>query len=323
MSRRSMHAAWTTGALALLAGCAGSSPPAPSPPPGPRPYLLIMAGQSQICGRASNVELALAFPAIAAHAFTTQIWVDNITELGGCDSETPFLDPSPYTGDWETLTLGVQQSLQCDAGSHGPEIDLAYRFETEHPGEPLYIVKFSYGGIPLAANPDRGMDWCPASDHRMYWAFTKYVLPGAFFSPELSHGYLPLGFLWAQGDSDGIGTHPEMTTNHQYGENLTAFFAGLEARFPALARFPKVIIPCQTLDETDATLTTPPSEPSPDYPYIATRVIPDQQAFCANPENHAILLDPNQWPIIGPTFLNPHYDSAGLEMLAAAFPLER
>lgn len=297
-------------------------------------YVLIVAGQSQAAGRALNTQLNSLYPEIYNHTFTTKVWHDNLAESGGVDTLTRFNVPSPYSGAWEALNPKAtsRQFLQQAVGQHGIEPALAYQFEQEHPGDQLYIIKFAYGGIPLAHDTgaaQHDMDWSPldpATYKRMYWAYTTYVLPQAFASADLvGDDYIPLGFLWEQGESDGISTHPEWYGSNSYLTRLTAFFDGLEVAIPEVSKsifkryIGKSLWFFQTNQVPGATQTSDPAQTPIPTDYAGVRaVIADQIAFCANPDNNATLIsNTDSLTIKGANYLaDPHFDAPAYVQLA-------
>ncbi|MBF0501540.1 MAG: hypothetical protein HQM09_15485 [Candidatus Riflebacteria bacterium] len=291
------------------------------------PYVIVIAGQSQACGRALKSDLQIQYPEVYGHTFKTKVWVDNLAESGGMDSTSHFVTPNPYEGHWEELDLfsPVRQFLQCAVTTHGVEVFLAYLFEQQYPDEQLYIVKFAYGAIPLAHNTDRDMDWSPeqsASYKRMYWAFVNYVLPNAFSSSELeSRDFVPIGFVWAQGESDGKITRPEWThvegNDHVYLDNLTELFTMMQNDIPEIQSFRKYILKCVSGFATDGSPNSEVSEISQGYPFVKEFVIPDQILFCSGQNNNAVLIDGDSLPILGATYnINPHFNSTALNEIA-------
>jgi len=293
----------------------------------PKNYVIIVAGQSQAIGRPIIETLQEKYPDVYNHKFKTKVWVDNLIESGGRDSTSHFSVPNPYKSEWDLLQIKPldRQFLQSDVGSHGLEPFLAYEFEKRHPNDTLYIIKFAYGGIPLAHDNVHDLDWNPNQAdqyRRMYWAFTNYVLPEAFASLKASgQTFIPLGLVWAQGETDGSASNPEWThvagNDHVYLDNLTELFSAMQKKVPEVKSFKKYVLQSVSGFDTNGSPSHPDPEPSVKSPYVKQYVVPDQIQFCKKRANNAELIPTDNLPIIGTTYnANPHFSTDAYYLLS-------
>lgn len=196
----------------------------------PKRYILIVAGQSQAGGRASNAELNQS---IANYTFKrTKIWsvISDGRQNAWLNPGTPNYNK---TNGWEFFNVNYNQTFNQDPGYHGIEPSFAYTFEQAHPRDTLYIIKFTYGGTPLYQDL-QNIDWNKNSRNELYDYFYK-----SYLQPGLSSvtNYIPLGFWWAQGETDGKDS---IFGNAYYG-NLSDFFGQLYVQVPEIKSFPKFI----------------------------------------------------------------------------------
>ncbi len=178
----------------------------------PRNYVLIVAGQSNAVGYASN---PLAAGLTDYHYSRTRIWKNGAWEI---------LNPADNT-----------QSANQAINNHGIEPYIGYYFEKAFPNDNIYIIKYAVGGIPLAEDAVSN-DWSPASTGQAYAVFVHDYLIPAFASSDLS-SYKPLGLWWMQGESDALN---ELSAN-AYLSNLGDFFGHLTTDVPAVQKFRKFI----------------------------------------------------------------------------------
>lgn len=272
-------------------------------------YVVIVAGQSNAVGRALNPVHGGAAGYIYAR---TKIWITNTSETGGLDTGPPFTPAT--TWGWQLLDPTTVQSYEqgpmlSAATTHGIEPWLAYLFETDplHAEDTLYIVKHSYGGIPLAqlTTGANQMDFSPLSTGKMYRSLVDDYLIRALASSELAGGFTPLGHIWLQGENDALVA----AMANAYAINIDNFFATLAVDIPQLATFPKFITSCEGLAFWDQLI-------------YADIVRGAQEDFCAFPANNATLIDTDTLARRNQDGLLVHYSNQGYYELAnSIYPL--
>ena len=260
-----------------------------------RKYILIVAGQSQAVGRAFNTEFSTA---IANYTFNrTKIWsvISDSTQNSWLN---PGLPNYAKINGWEKLNINFNQTFNQDPGVHGIEPWFAYAFEQAHPLDTLYIIKYAYGGTPLFQDL-QNIDWNSKSRNEMYDYFYKSYLKPAISSVS---NYIPLGFWWAQGETDGKNT----IFGNAYYTNLSDFFNQLEVQVPEMKPFPKYIA-----------LTT----------YFDPVALPEiqlvrnaEKQYCEIKSNNATLIDCDKAQTNSAT--DKHFGAKGYEYISAIiFPL--
>ena len=107
-------------------------------------------------------------------------------------------------GVWQKLQVGVNnQRSTAAAGSDrlqwfGAEIAIADRFETYHPNDELYIIKYGVGSTSVAIQA--GLDWNASNTgESLDIAIDNYHIPGRAAMPG---SYTDLGMIWMQGEQD-------------------------------------------------------------------------------------------------------------------------
>ena len=232
----------------------------------PKKYVIIVAGQSQAVGLANNSELDNK---IRSYNFTrTKIYSVIPDNLQIQKLVAYFPNYSKTTG-WEQLNINFNQSINQNPGFHGIEPSFAYQFEMQYPKDTLFIIKFAYGGT-LLSQQDKKIDWAPNSDKELYYFFSKVFLTQAI--PTISN-FTPLGFFWAQGESDGS----DLISANNYLVNLQSFFQQLSKDVPAIQSFKKYIAKVTFMDSVALPFTQ--------------EVRDAQIKYCLNGLNNSVLID--------------------------------
>lgn len=198
----------------------------------PKSYVIILAGQSQISGRASITELS---PFVFNHTYNrTKIWSslpDSLTVLW-----SSYVKPNyKKTTGWESFNLFQNQSFNQEANMHGLEPELAYLFETNHPNDTLYIIKYASGGVPIALSSY--VDWNPNSSGELYNQFISSYIKPAMITMQQKQ-CIPLGFIWGQGETDA----QDSVWANDYHFNLVSFFSKLKTDLNSFETFKVCIL---------------------------------------------------------------------------------
>jgi hypothetical protein len=160
---------------------------------------VVFAGQSNMGGVGQD---ASTLPAAWKPDALTFIWNDAV-------------------GAWQPMQPGVNTGYADLIHTWGPEVQFAIDFRTEHPGEPLYILKDVAGGTLLAANAGPTWDWSPTSRGELYDQTTQMIQKA---SAALGAGP-PTALFWGQGEQDASFQEDAAL----YGQNLTQFFADVRS----------------------------------------------------------------------------------------------
>lgn len=68
---------------------------------------------------------------------------------------------------FEVMVPGLNTGTPANPEAWGPEVGIAVRWEQDHPGEVLYVVKSVKGSTGLAEDPHE-LDWSPASREELF-----------------------------------------------------------------------------------------------------------------------------------------------------------
>jgi hypothetical protein len=254
-------------------------------------HVIIIGGQSQAVGSADNMELPLEI--INYKYQRTFIW-----ETGWDSTQItwPRGERNPHdvqiTNGWDNLSIYTKQRFNQGEGTHGIEPYLAFYFEKSFPDDTLYIINFSFGGIPLYEHSSF-LDWSPKSDNEMYYYFiNKHIEPAL---KELTDPYLD-GIYWAQGETDA----QNIDGANSYFTNLSDFFNNIKFDLPSLGDSPKVILQVVKYDSIN-------------MPHVDI-VREAQQKYC-NPIflNNATLINCDSIPRITGDI---HFNSLGYKLIA-------
>lgn len=211
---------------ALAAGCLMLAPASAASERRPALKVFLLAGQSNLAGRAPGEALPLSFRSPPG-----TVRFDYVCSFGAKGSGPGRPDPHASDG-WVPLEPSPQHT--STPGSHfGPEIGLGHALAADLPGQPIALVKHGRGATILAT------DWAPeASDgRRLYAAFVAQVrsalarLADEGFKAEIA------AFIWCQGEGDS--TRAEWAAAYQ--RNLAALIDTVRRDFSA-PRLPVVIV---------------------------------------------------------------------------------
>lgn len=187
-------------------------------------HVVILAGQSNACGVARAEYLKKQLPA------------ERFGKLcrGFANVQFIYWSHGEQNNDFEPVSLR-EGYRSCDvANSFGPEVGFAERF-SEKSSEPLFIIKWAYGGSNLFSdwNPDiKELPVCDPGNTAPGWCLgglfdlMKKALPRI---REMS-GKEPLidTFMWMQGESDAS----EADKTESYIDTFNRLVARLKAEFP-------------------------------------------------------------------------------------------
>ena len=150
--------------------------------------VVLLYGQSNATGVAANDYLRLKAPDIyeSVMAGFDNVSINFITENGANSSKGSFVPV--------TLGQGANQHY------FGPEVGMASALHAQFEGQPVFIIKYSWGGSILHNQ------WLNGQSERgdMYTAAINFTLASLGFLKET--GYIPeiLAACWMQGESDSI-----------------------------------------------------------------------------------------------------------------------
>lgn len=161
------------------------------------PTLILNAGQSN----------ALGFTLTAA---------DLPPSLSGwSDSHAQIWNPS--TGAFQTMVAGTNTGTSGNPQVWGPQVQFAYEWVQNHPGDTLYIVDVFKGSTGLAQDGSQ-QDWSPASSLELFnEATTTLASARAVVNLPLS------AVLWTQGEQDAV----DSAKASAYQTNLSNLFANI------------------------------------------------------------------------------------------------
>lgn len=112
----------------------------------------------------------------------------------------------------------------------GPEAEWIYQYRLAHPGTTVYLVKSSYGGIPLCACIGDGQggteNWDPATVSSYFARMEGFVAAARAAIPA---GIPVAALLWMQGEQDASFT----VSANAYAVNIAAFNAAVATRWGA------------------------------------------------------------------------------------------
>ena len=210
-----------------LLGFAGVfSPGARGAAPLPPMTVFLLAGQSNMAGRApadgvsaSDLRAArpIAFDYVCSFA------------AGGTGPGAP--DPHHSDG-W--VPLGISPRHRSTPGGHfGPEIGFGLTLARQLPPAHLAIVKHGRGGTDLAE------DWAPGAvgGRQLYAAFLAQARSALARLRSAGTPYELGAFVWVQGEADAT----RRTWAEQYEANLTELLARVRADF-GVPRLPALIV---------------------------------------------------------------------------------
>lgn len=174
------------------------------------PIYFILAGQSNMCGRARGSdlekELQAPFPEVQ------MVWSNDLN----------MKHPS-ISADWQDLS--PQPNFHSKT-SFGPEISLGRKLAAVLK-RPIYFIKFALGSTNLYANWDPNGRTIRTSGKNYYGDFIIYVLKWKevlkLQYPDIEFG----GIFWMQGEGDALDKRFART----YEQNLKEFFKCLREKF--------------------------------------------------------------------------------------------
>lgn len=192
----------------------------PELPPHATAKLFVLAGQSNMAGRAPAVELPGSFRQPPA-----RVLLDYVCSFGASDLLKPedypkdAGPPEPHHSDGWVPLQPAPKHVSTPGEHFGPEIGFGHALAAAWPQQPITIVKHGRGSTSLA------VDWAPGatSGRQLYRAMLTQV-SRAVASLKAKGITVELGALiWCQGEAD--------TTRSEWADayegNLAAFFAAV------------------------------------------------------------------------------------------------
>ncbi|MDP3749254.1 MAG: sialate O-acetylesterase [Phenylobacterium sp.] len=151
-------------------------------------------------------------------------------QLGYSDLPSYAQTPDPGVKIWNgsafvTMEPSVNTGSPGDLDAWGPEVEFAYQWRQDHPGETLYVVKYARGSTGLANDPSQS-DWSPASGELFAAAKAQVDAAKAALSAT-GQGYKVGAIIWMQGETDAT----DLAKANAYQANLTNLFAQMRAQW--------------------------------------------------------------------------------------------
>lgn len=179
--------------------------------------------------------------------FTTAGQSNDVGDTNQSDLPVHLQTPDPMVkvwtaSGWATLQNGVNGSNltlpSADFPANppqnwGPEAEFIYQYRLAHPNTTVYLVKYSYGGIPLCSciNDGQGQpnNWDPATVNNYFQSMQDVIAAARAALPaNVPHE----GMLWMQGEQDAQYTIAATA----YQTNLAAFLSAVQSRWAAPRR---------------------------------------------------------------------------------------
>lgn len=126
---------------------------------------------------------------------------------------------NPLTGSFQTMVAGTNTGTPTNPRVWGPQVQFAYEWVQNHPGDILYIVDVFKGSTGLARDASQ-QDWSPASRGELFnQATTTLAAARAVVNLPLS------AVLWTQGEQDAI----DAAKAGAYQANLANLFTNIRS----------------------------------------------------------------------------------------------
>jgi hypothetical protein len=187
------------------------------------PLVFVLAGQSNMAGSARNDHLPASYSVPPANVFVY------------------YAQYQALNGQPNNVILPLNAGFGNDATLFGPELGFGFELAKMYPGRQIYIIKFAVGATYLCNENVSGRpSWFAANgihpDRELFPILVQTVQGGlsAIRSKLGLSANPPIdGFVWMQGESDGLASLSDVDGNlchTHYKSNFIQFMSAFKSR---------------------------------------------------------------------------------------------